>query len=466
MSRARKVALAFSIGVAIVGTAAAAAIRPDSAVPVGAALTLAVLAWWAPRVFLGTGLLLVLLSAVPEGLGGAAWGLVDEIVVVVGIVVLPARRVARRTLPRVPAWTLWFVGFLALGLLSSLLASVPAGIAFEGAFLAMKGLLLGLAAAQIDWRPADLRPLAWGGSAVIVVVAGTCLVNLVAPGWWTALLLGEPTDFRGLFGIPAVIGPFAHPAALGRLCALLAIAVLSWQLSVGRGWRSTVLLVLSAAPAALSFRVKSLVSLGIGAVVVGALRRERFPRWVAIVLAVTAVVVAIPVSVLAFEDFTKYFIDESARSLLVSGGVDVAARYFPLGAGFGRYGGFTAASHYSPEYVRLGFEVVYGLRSTPGGGQFLTDTQWPALLGEAGWFGALLFAAGLVHLGVLYMRRLPADVDPLVVWLRTMGLGWLVVIVVESVAAPVFTSPPSYPLLFVAAGIYTVLSDSARISRP
>ncbi len=223
------------------------------------------------------------------------------------------------------------------------------------------------------------------------------------------------------------------------------------------------LLAMAALPAVLSFRVKSLVSLVLAVVALGALNLRRIPRLIYAIAAVVALVIAVPLVNFAAADFTRYLIDTSARSLLTVGSFDVAARSFPFGAGFGRYGSFTAGVNYSPEYVRLGFEAVFGLRSTPGGGQFLNDTQWPAIIGETGWFGTALFAAGMLHVGIALLRAAPAG-EPLAAWLRLTAIGWLVIVVIESIAAPVFTSAPAYPLPFVAAGIYFALC--ARSSDP
>lgn len=465
-ARGSRVAEVISTAAALALTIAVNVVAPSLGLVTGLTAGLALLAWWTPVWFTGAGLLLMIMAAMPDALLPGALSFLDEVVVVVALVVLTLRRVTRRRLPRVPPWSLWFFGFLALGLVSALAGGVPSNIALEGAFLALKGVIFGIAVAQIEWRPRDLRPLAVGGAVVVVLLALASLVNLVAPHWWTRIVLGAPQDFDGLLGIPSLIGPFQHPAALGRLCVVLAIAVLSWRLCVGRSWRSAVVLALAAAPAVLSFRVKSLVSLGVGAITVGAINASRFTRRTILVAAGIALIVAVPVVGLAIADFTKYFVDESARSLLTWGSVDVAARTFPLGVGFGRYGSFTASAHYSPEYVRLGFESVYGLRSTENGGQFLTDTQWPAILGETGWAGAIVYAAGLVHIGAAFARRLPAGSDPLLSWVRTMGIGWLVVMVVESVAAPVFVSPPTYPLLFAAAGVYAAMRASDLLIAP
>lgn len=431
------------------------------------ALGLAALAWFAPRTFVGVGLVLVVLSSVLRfALPSASVNLLDEIVIVVGLVVLIARRAWARKLPAIPAWSLWFAGFFAVGLFSALINNVPTTIAIEGAFLAIKAVLFGLAVAQIDWRPGDLKPFVTGGAVTIIVIFVASAINFANPDLWTRLILGETTPFPGQLGLQSLIGPFEHPAALGRMCAMLAIATLTYRICVQSTWRSAVLLGMAALPALLSFRVKTLVSMVVAFVAIGALNFRRISKPLLIVAAVLAVVLAVPVYFYVAADLSQYVFNKSARSLLTLGSLDIAAREFPLGAGFGRYGSYTASVNYSPEYIRLGFDTIYGLRSIEGEGQFLNDTQWPAFLGETGWLGAALYAGGLIHMGVSFLRGTSQIATPLIAWVRLMGIGWLVVLVVESVGSPVFTSAPAYPLPFIAAGVFFALQSRGDDSAP
>jgi len=451
MRRGAWIAIASAAAVTI-GTAF---VSQSAVLPVAAFSALSVLAWFLPRLFAGVGLLLVVLAATLRAtFPSLNLGFLDEIVVVVAVVVLTTRRLVCRQLPVIPSWALWFLGFVAAGLLSSLLNVVPNNIVFDGGFLAVKAMLLGVAFAQIDWKPGDLQPFIAGGGILTVIIFVTSMINLIAPDLWTSLVLGRNEQFEGEFGLPALIGPFEYPATLGRFCALLAIAILAYRLTVRATWRSVTLLAMASISALGSFRVKTVVSLIGSAALVAGLSLKRMPPKLLLALIIGGAALAVPIGLFVWADIVKYIVNVSARSLLTFGAVDVAARNFPLGAGFGRYGSYTAAVYYSPEYIRLGFNSVYGMRSTLGGGRFLTDTQWPAILGETGWLGAMLFAGGLVHIAITFLRKSAARTEPLVAWLRITGLGWLLILVIESIAAPVFTSPPAYPLPFVAAGIY------------
>lgn len=430
------------------------------------ALAMALLAWFLPRFYVGVGLVLVIASVVLRlAFPDSIVSVLDELVVVVGLTVFVARRAVARRFPVIPAWILWFAGFAAAGLISALLNEVPTAIALEGAFVAVKGVLFALMVVQLDWRADDLRPFAVGGAATIVALFGLAAANAIAPTTWELLLLGRDANFQDLGPIPALIGPFEHPAALGRFAALLAMAVVTYRLYVGGGWKISALLAMSSLTALASLRVKTIVSLVVGVGVVGFLHRRRIPRAVIIAALIVAVVAAVPVGIYVAIDVQQYLLSTSARSLLTVGAFHIAAREFPFGAGFGRYGSSVAASHYSPEYGPLGFPGYLGMAPPPNG-QFLTDTAWPAVLGEAGWLGLFLFAAGLLHLLVDLWRARDTIESPLGRWILWTAMSWFVIILVESIGAPVFASAPSYPLPFIAAGIAFAIVRTQRDEGP
>jgi hypothetical protein len=148
-----------------------------------------------------------------------------------------------------------------------------------------------------------------------------------------------------------------------------------------------------------------------------------------------------------------------ARTVLTRDSFAVAADHFPAGAGFGRFGSAVAASNYSPEYLARGYPDIWGLGNTAENGRFLTDTEWPAILGESGFLGAAAFALGLL---AIYRagRRLSLSTGPAAHrWAGLTLVGWLIALLVESVGTVSFTGPPVSGAFFVLVGITTALLD-------
>ncbi|WP_395244583.1 hypothetical protein ACGGZK_01920 [Agromyces sp. MMS24-K17] len=433
-----------------------AVIEPTLPVLAAGGLVLLGLAFYRPRVFALIALLTIVLSVPLQSLLGPVGRNADEIVIMLCVVAFTVRRfVTERRLVWFPGWP-FFLLFVLAGLVSAYVRDVPSSVAIEGMLLAVKGLLFAFALAQVEWREGDLRTLVrWGIGAIIVLVL--CAIgNIAAPVPWATTFSGRPpVDYYG--GIPSLSGPFQHPAAFGRFCAVLAIAVFVYRFTVRSSFGNTVLLVLTGAMALLTFRVKSLVGLIVSLGLLGLRFAKPVLIFAAICLGpVIALFVVPPILEFVGADVETYIVSDSARSTLTYGSLDVAAAYFPFGAGFGRYGSFTASVNYSPEYVMRGFEHVYGL-GREDKGQFLNDTQWPAIWGETGWLGAAAFAIGIVLVFVALMRPTSTDEAPLVRWLRLSGIGWLVLILVESIAAPVFGSAPAYPFAFAAAGVVAAI---------
>ena len=144
----------------------------------------------------------------------------------------------------------WFVAFLAIGLMSSLVVQVPAVIFLSGAFVMVKGLLLAWAVAQLDWSERHIR-------CAVRAAAGVILFALRRGG-------REPGDAVGVERgprerqqrgrapqsvLPSLIGPFTHPIDLGQFMSLSALAIAAWRSSVRKSAFTLGLLVATAAAA-------------------------------------------------------------------------------------------------------------------------------------------------------------------------------------------------------------------------
>jgi hypothetical protein len=173
--------------------------------------------------------------------------------------------------------------------------------------------------------------------------------------------------------------------------------------------------------------------------------------------------VFLDVAVATYNNFVVEGTD-NARTRMTVDSVTLALQHFPFGVGFGRFGSAIARDNYSIEYVRLGYDAVRGLAG-PGNpnnhGRWLTDTQWPAIVGEAGIAGALFFVAGLGRIFMTFRNAGRATDLPLRL-LGLTGMGWSVHILIESVAYPVFVTAPTSPMLFGLAAItYVILTTGS-----
>lgn len=85
---------------------------------------------------------------------------------------------------------------------------------------------------------------------------------------------------------------------------------------------------------------------------------------------------------------------ESARAMLTVAAPFVAADHFPFGSGWGTFGCSFSVDPYSPVYGMYRMAGIWGL--SPNYGSFVSDTYWPMLLGQCGYFGFAAFIGVLV----------------------------------------------------------------------
>jgi hypothetical protein len=389
----------------------------------------------------------------------------DEAGVVLCVVFFAMRRIgAGHGFRRLPG-AAWFGLYVLSGLVSSVIHGVEPDLALGGCFLLIKGPLLALAFAQLDWAPTDARRAARIGAVGMVVVLLLGAVNFVIPGAWTSVLALEAGGgSERVAGLPNLIGPFVHPSAFGQVCALGVVAVVAYRATVRTGPASALLLAGTALGTVLSFRRAATVGMIVAAVVARvAVPGRRVSSWLLTLLVTPVVLLLLWEALVAIAQVTyaDYLADptSAARSLMYFDSVRIAVEHAPFGVGFARYGSYFAGVDYSPEYRARGYEAVWGLGpETAGEESFLTDTFWPAILGEAGFLGLIGYGVGLVLLARcgLHLRRRASD--PHTAWLGVVVVAWSVEFVVESLANAVHTSPPTFGLLFAAAGIAAALT--------
>jgi hypothetical protein len=421
-----------------------------------------VLAIAAPRTTAGiTALAVLFVRPIEHIVPVTQVGYLDEALVVLCLVTMPLRRaVARKSLRTFPGqW--WFAGFIVCGLLSALLLHVPVAIFATGAFVISKGLLFGWAVAQVDWSEKHLERAVRIGAVLIVISLAAAAVNLVIPTAWNALLSSDTNATEARSFLPSLIGPFTHPIDFGQFMALSFVALTTWRTAV-RKTPFTFVLLWGTALGVLGSARRTAA----GGIVAAWLWIQAKLKSTAVLIAllacvpVAAVVLAAPLTQVVTTTYNDYLGNGNpeARTVLTRDSFAVAAAHFPGGAGFGRFGSAVAATNYSPEYVARGYPDIWGLGRTAEDGRFLTDTEWPAIIGETGFFGALAFALGLAGIYRAGVRLWRTGRSPQVRWAGLTASGWVVAGLVQSVATVTFTGPPTFGLLFGLAGVVATLS--------
>lgn len=429
-----------------------------------------------PKAFLAALVVLVLFGLTLETVSRAsALGLIDEVAVIAALATAIGHRVARgQGLHRMPG--IWFLLlWLIAAAVSSALHGVGVELAVTTAFLFLKGPLVVFAFLQFDWTPSDIRRGVKLGGILTAVVLAFGAVNAIIPGQWAALLSSQGVvDVR--YGITSLVGPFTHPFAFGQFMALAFIAVLLYRATVRRSLASLVLLIATGLGAVLSGRRKALAGMAAGAIISRLFLPGGRGIWILALILTAPIIIFVSfeqLSVLVSDIMFQYLVqaDTAARSIMYRDSLGIVARDFPWGAGLGRYGSYGALAEYSPEYISRGYYLIYGMG--PENALYMTDTFWPAVWGETGLVGFIGYAGMLVMLSIHAAKARKSE-NALTRWVGLVAIGWSVEFAVESVAAPVYSSPPLFMLLSVVLGVGISLAraesatssvSSARVQR-
>jgi len=188
--------------------------------------------------------------------------------------------------------------------------------------------------------------------------------------------------------------------------------------------------------------------------------------WHVIVLGVACIAIAWPKIHFYFIELAEW----SARSVMMLTSFRIMKEYFPIGTGFGTYASAEAAKHYSPVYLKYGFQNNFELRdvhdientmrlireegwlmewyledpSVVYAEPYLNDHFWPIIFGQTGFLGTIAF---LVLLGFLVWRCL--HVNTLNLYAYTGVLFAVVYLLISSMAEPAFHNAVAVPLALV-----------------
>ncbi|GHU71831.1 hypothetical protein FACS1894184_19120 [Clostridia bacterium] len=201
------------------------------------------------------------------------------------------------------------------------------------------------------------------------------VVNLVSDA-----NLGMKYDVR--FGLNSFQFIFPHPTVLvSSMCNFLALLTFDGVKKNMKYILIVLLLIIS------SFRSKGIGLVLMYIYVLLFMNKQQFK--------LNRIIPLIPIAIYTvWDNISIYFMNgTSARLLLHLQAINVANNYFPVGAGYSAYETYGAIVDYSSIYLQNGFNSVYGLSQEMN--SFAIDAFWPAILGQFGRLGVIVFIYGL-----------------------------------------------------------------------
>lgn len=422
---------------------------------------------------LGFGLMLLLTETVAFWTGvDVRYG--DEIGVVLLVVTALVVHRHRLVVPRLGWREAALATFFAMGIVSSLVQSVPLHVWLFGLALLAKAFVFLYLVISMPVSVNEVRRMSTVALGVALVILGIGAVEFLAPDLATEVLGVFPyNETRG--SIQIVNSWFTEPGLYGWLAAFVSLFLLARFVVLRHAW-TLVLAVLVGGAAVLSGRRTPVIGIVIG-LAVGALhqalgRHVSWRAWAAIgASALLLAAVSIPaIGGFYAQTFTDYVGRPDAimevlkenprprrvmrlqpRVALAAGSVAIARDELPLGVGIGRYGSHMSREEYSPVYQRYELHRVYGLRERRP--IAVTDNFWPMVLGET---GAIGFLGAVGFFALLFRDAWRAARPRASPEMAAFTLGALMVFaetLFRSAAAPAFVAPPIAYWVFGAIGL-------------
>jgi hypothetical protein len=382
----------------------------------------------------------------------------DEIIIILcSIIFLTFSIIQGRILIRKKIDILIFLFFL-VGIISSLIADVPPYILTSQCLLYLKGFVFYFILANVPSSEKILKKYINFFGWFVFVIFGLGLVDMANPELFRSLFF-EDVNIGYRFGIPSVQSIFIHPGIFGWFMAFAGLYFFAFFLTFKKLRYLWITLLLTMG-SLLSMRRKPVGGFLLGVVFAGTVQSPaRRKRYLVFLLCLLTLL-----TVFSWSKFVnvyqwtqeEYFGDpmQVARVVLHVKSVEIAGDYFPLGAGFGRYGSWMSRVHYSPLYEEYQMADIWGL--SPDRPNFINDTFWPMVLGETGIFGLILYLSimgyFLVCIGKLCRKaRLKGEK-----YIFAFLLGTFMIIVeslFESVAQSIYMGPPANLFIFGAIGL-------------
>lgn len=228
--------------------------------------------------------------------------------------------------------------------------------------------------------------------AVLTVMVPCWLLNVFLPEGLS--LFGQDMGMGVRYGMRSFQFLFGHPETMSMM-VLSMMMVLLRDREQSAKWIAVCLFLI-----ATSLRSKGLAFVAVASIFLLTSRGRKRVGLLPVLLCLAAAVL------IGWDQFEYYYgATSGARAAMTRVSFEIATERFPFGTGFATFGSSVTAEpeYYSTLYGLYGLSNVHGLSLT-GGTDFLSDTFWPTVLAQFGWFGL----AGYMTLLVILFKSIYA----------------------------------------------------------
>ena len=227
---------------------------------------------------------------------------------------------------------------------------------------------------------------------------------------------------------------FPHPTYLA-IASITAVCVIITKHAILQDKKDMFYIILGLVVTCFTVRSKAIA--GVLCIVFIYLYFIKFKIRNKIVAGVSALLIGV---ITGYDQLTFYFGGHSkydlnfVRERLLIDSVKIANSSFPLGSGFGTFASNIAAEHWSSLYNE--YSYVYG--------PFLSDSFWPIVIAQTGWFGLVIF----IFIVATYLLR-SIKLQKINIYLFWAALSILCYELICSVGESAFFNPAVCPLFML-----------------
>ena len=287
------------------------------------------------------------------------------------------------------------------------------------------------------------------------------IINFLIPELWIKMI--PYTYIYERMGLNSSMGLFIHAGQYGWFMMFIAILYLcEYHSKIDKnGYKKFIIYSIAAI---FSLKVKVIISF---ATILFAyefiINKKKINYKKLFMPAIAVLVIIFSFGNLIMNTYNQYFTENngqtSARYALLENSIEIIKDYFPFGVGFGKFGSYYAKVYYSEYYFKYNLNSVYGL--SEDNPFFATDTFWPAIIGETGILGVIIYIWILLNIYCTLIRNyrkkkfnekdLTIIVFGILVFLHTL---------VESTGEPIFNSSPQN--IFIAISLGMAISSISK----
>lgn len=383
----------------------------------------------------------------------APFSLIDEMAVLfcLGVYLLKCFSRMKVKSEEIKVWSIFFL-FIIVGLIGNLISGIDRSVnSILTDILSYGKFIIVLIGASV--LADDIRHSSWMFSVFTKIIHLLVVIGLVLAVLNQVVDLGMRDDVRyGMYCFPYIY----DTAAIFSWYCYMFLLVLTIDLVRGITRRKIIYIVLTIVLWCFTGRSRAFAFAAIYAMLalilyMSEVKHRKLKIRMRYFLLLGGLSVAI-----AWKQIVFYFTTPTeARNILMLVGLSLCKRYMPFGAGLATFGTAAAQKYYSPIYAQYGLSSRHGF--TYDNPLYLTDNFWPAVVGETGILGLVLYVGLIFAIFKFIYKKKPSNNMS-----RMIIIFFIITMLCSSIATSIFAQNATIADAFYLCLMVALLRENGK----